>query len=134
MKLPRPYIPLNVRLKVAERQLGRSWSIKGQSGKVRLRLMLKLLFANEPYQLDHDPALTNRKFNRRLRRYTPPANDPDYLVYRSAVGHDIKTRVRGDGAQRSDLAQRRYLKRVAANRDPKRKSRPWPKRKLRSRK
>ena len=112
MKLHRPYIPIDVRLKVAERQLGRSWSIRGQSPKERLRLMLKLLFANQPFQLDHDPALVNRKFNKRNHRYTPDANDPDYLIYRTKDAHDIKTRVRGDGAQHSDLGLRRKMKRI----------------------
>ena len=112
MKLVRPYIPIDVRLKVAERQLGHSWSINGQGRKERLRLMLKLLFANEPFQLDHDPALTNRPYNKKTRRYTPDANDPDYLVYRSTAGHEIKTRVRGDGAQHSDLGLRRKMKRI----------------------
>jgi len=60
-------------------------------------------------------------------RYHPDANDPQYLIYRSAANHDIKTRVRGDGAQFSDLALiRRQKKR---DRPPKEK-RPWPKRKF----
>jgi len=74
--------------------------------------MLKLLFANQPFQLDHDPALVNREFNKRNHRYTPDANDPVYLVYRTKDAHDIKTRVRGDGAQHSDLGLRRKMKRI----------------------
>jgi hypothetical protein len=107
---------------------------------VILKGCLVALFGDKPAQLDHDPALVNRK----LRKwpldgsavYIPDANDPDYLVYREKHDHDIKTRVRGDGAQLSDLAQARKRKRKLK---PKRKykwpSRPmkgasrWPKKK-----
>lgn len=126
MKLPRPYIPLAVRLKVAERQLGRSWEIIGQSRTERLRLMLALIFPNgEAFDLDHDPPLMLRQklyHNGKHVTYSPPANDPDFLIYRKKSDHKIKTLVRGDGAQRSDFAQRRYLKRAA--RQPKKKFKP----------
>jgi len=99
------------------------------------------------YELHHDPALCNRRSYKRMVKgklrtfYDPPANDPEHLVYLAEDDHDIRTRVRGVGAQRSDLGQRRYLKRVARNRAsktaakvrrPKVKrawpSRPFPKR------
>lgn len=69
-------------------------------------------------RLDHNPALGLRK--KRTRRelkyhpptdgivalmvttYTPDANDPAYLIYRSHAAHHIKTNVKGDGAQFSD--------------------------------
>jgi hypothetical protein len=120
MKLPRPYIPLDVRLKVFARQFGYGVAIKHGINSPHWRLAdlqeaLASVFGG-PVHLDHDPALVNRKFNARTGKYTPDANDPDYLVYRSKTDHDIKTRVRGDGAQYSDLALRRKLKRIQRNR------------------
>jgi hypothetical protein len=142
-RLVRPYIPLDVRLKVAERQLGYGCSIKGQARSERLRLMLLKLFDGEPCHLDHDPALENRPYSDRTGRYTPDANDSEFLIYRTVAGHKIKTYVRGDGALRSDAGQRRYLKKVAHNRDKSRRNvkipsriNPWPPKgshKLRSR-
>jgi len=100
--------------------------------------ILLVLFPAGDYQLDHDPALINRPYNPKIKnvaaRYTPNANDPNYLIYRTKEDHDIKTRVHGDGAQYSDLALRRKLKRIERNRDPKRRKKkiparvnPWPK-------
>lgn len=121
-RLPRPYIPIDVRLKVAERQLGRSWFIRGQSRRERLRLMLLLLFPNkEVFQLDHDPALENRRLTWGYGdsyQYYPDANDPDFLIYREKHAHYIKTNVRGDGAQYPDrvLAKRERRRQKNANR------------------
>lgn len=76
-------------------------------------------------RLDHDPALRIREFNERRYRavmdafqsgrittrerwrrvascYTPNANDPTSLIYRSETDHKLKTNVRGDGAQFPD--------------------------------
>lgn len=125
MKLLRPYIDIRTRCIVATRQCG--WSATGIPGLMRLhqghygRLLQRILAElgekiGTPLHLDHDPALENRPFNKRTRKYTPDANDPDYLFYRSKQSHRIKTLVRGDGALRSDASQRRYLKKVAKNR------------------
>ena len=136
MKLPRPYIPIDIRLQVAERQFGYSLVTIGQSKKERLKLVLKLLFDGEPYHLDHDPALEHRQklyHNCVHVAYSPPANDPDHLIYRKADNHRIKTFVRGDGAQLSDAAKARKDKRIARNRDPKRRKYKWPKQKIRNR-
>lgn len=126
MRLPRPYIPLKVRVQVAERQcLQVGWTRDPRDpcklAHKWLKVMLFVLFGNFPCALDHDPALVNRKRYVRNGKtfYKPAANDPKFLLYREAgpgSDHDIKTRVRGDGAQRSDLGQRRYDKRVAKNR------------------
>ena len=154
MKLHRPYIPLAIRIKVVERQLRKKvgWTdlmfSHARSGFSRegglLHYLLQKLSASdgvESYQweLHHRPALINRPSGIDTVRgtvvYIPDANDPDYLVYLAKPEHDIETRVRGVGAQRSDLGQRRYNRKVARNRAPKPK-RPWrwPKgRKLRSR-
>ena len=105
-RLPRPRIPLDVRLQVAERQLGHIWSIIGQSRSERLTLMLKKMFGDEPVHLDHDPSLAARekiKRNGDVVGYRPHANDPAYLVYRTKVDHGIKTYVRGERGQYSDV-------------------------------
>lgn len=138
MKLHRPYIPIAIRVAVAERQCleigiqpGENWSYWPQ-GK-RLRILLDKLFGEKKIQLHHRPALCNRPWVEELDDYDPPANASAFLVYVPNADHDIETRVRGLGAQRSDLGQRRYNKKIAKNRskDKKRSSR-WPKRKLRS--
>ncbi len=103
MRLPRPHIPNSVRLQVALRQLF------GDGASA---------------ELDHTPALAQRKFNPRSGKYTPDANDPAYLVYRLRDDHRTKTYVRGDGAQRSDVSQQRYLKRIATRKKPRAKFKP----------
>lgn len=126
MRLERPYIPIAVRVQVASRQL-RDIGIKSIPGMQatdgrRLQVMLNLLFGDAEYQLHHRPALCNRPSVVRTVKgkpktfYDPPANDSDHLIYLEKGEHGIETRVRGVGAQRSDLGQRRYLKRVARNR------------------
>jgi hypothetical protein len=135
----RPYIPLAVRIAVAERQCdgyGLLVAYHGdQSLKEHLRRALRALshFLPGKVELHHRPALVNRLFDFKAQDYVPPANDPAFLVYLSKDEHDIETRVRGVGAQRSDLGQRRYNKKVAKNRakDKKRPGR-WPRRQLRS--
>lgn len=134
MKLPRPYIPLSVRFIVARRQFiervgrdqwmkhERSW--KRQNERDRLGIMLDMLFLDEPFHLDHDPALCNREYNPKTKQYVPDANDPNYLTYVNAESHRVKTFIKGEGARRSDMGQRRYLKRVIARRNPKPRFKP----------
>lgn len=132
MKLHRPYIPLAVRIQVAERQadaLGYRFDHPVLS--VKLAALIRFLFGGQKFELHHRPSLINRPFDFRTQDYSPLANDPQYLVYLPKQEHDIETRVRGVGAQRSDLSQRRYLKRVARNCDKTRKRHSWPKRKFR---
>jgi hypothetical protein len=133
MRLARPYIPIAVRIKVAERQCGFEHQDKIISAK-RLKGLLFILFAGEPHQLDHNPALINRPFNEKTGKYTPDANNPEFLIYRTKAAHDIKTRVRGDGAQLSDLAIARKRKRIERKKTRQKKkwpSRPFPKRQSR---
>lgn len=130
MKLLRPYIPLSVRVLVAERQIAQAglsrktnwmdWLPYRVSSRERLEMNLLALFGDDKFDLDHDPALENRQFNKRTRKYMPDANDPEFLVYRTKENHRIKTLVRGDGALRSDASQRRYLKKIARNREKQR--------------
>ena len=124
MKQFRPHIPIAVRIKVAQRQL-RDFGVvidrdAGEGIDVYLDRQLAVLAMHldsvnllVPLELDHDPALCNRKFSERTGRYRPAANDPKFLIYRTKEDHDIKTRVRGDGAQLSDLAMLRKNKRIA---------------------
>jgi hypothetical protein len=101
----------------------------------KLRRIILYQFHPNRAHLDHDPALINRKYNPRTEKYTPDANDPNYLIYRKADDHRTKTIVRGEHGQYSDLGLRRKNKRIAANRNPNRrkvkiKNRKanWPKR------
>lgn len=134
MRLLRPYIPLDVRLQVAERQL-RASPIPGfpktsialteamiavGSPKIRLTGMLKMLFHDEPCHLDHDPPLAARKKvfkDGEHVGYKPDANDPNFLIYRTVEDHRRKTNLRGDGAQHPDrvlIKKNRKLERERA--------------------
>lgn len=163
MKRPRPHIPISVRVQVAARQLRERGSPLDRSVLYGLRLLLSTdgtgdqslsaarklrsllaaLFGEIPCELHHRPALINRPFNNRTGKYSPPANHPDFLVYLEKEDHRIETYVRGVGAQRSDMGQRKYQRRMDRNRGKlprKRRYRPiknrrtkWPSRKFRSR-
>jgi hypothetical protein len=138
MKLPRPYIPISVRLFVAERQFLEcgitdlhslySWRyywrpVKGNTEK--LEALLTALFGKAKVELHHRPALLNRERTKK-GGYIPDANDPDYLVYLPVDDHDIETRVRGQHGQHSDLGLARKNKRKAKK--LKAKKRKWPSR------
>lgn len=133
MKLPRPFIPYSVRLIVAERQCReflddtmvsvRIAMDADRTMKERLHNLLHLIFGDEPRHLDHQPALVLRDYNPRTERYTPDANNPEYLRYRTVTSHKIKTTVSGDGAQRSDISAMMHQRRMDENRG-KRKRRP----------
>jgi hypothetical protein len=139
MRLYRPYVPIAVRIKVAERQL-LTWkthdqvfvaSLQKLSPSRYLEALLAYMFYSFVFHLDHDPALENRPFNKRTKKYTPDANDPEFLIYRTKEDHRIKTLVRGDGAQLSDAAIARKRKRK--ERKMRRPKTRWPSRPLRSR-
>ena len=144
MRLPRPYVPLGVRLSVALRQLGTPPSdiarlvettSRNRTLDANLYWVLKKLFNTELYHLDHDPALENRLQVKNTRtgkiRYVPDANDPRSLIYRTKEDHRLKTLVRGDGAQLSDAAIARKRKRK--ERKATRPKYNWPSRPLQSR-
>jgi hypothetical protein len=116
MKLKRPHIPIETRLAVIARQLCQS----GRVGLVlqaatafpktsaQLDFLLTCKFGEETYHLDHDPPLCLREIVDAERGiYNPPGDDPEYLIYRTAEEHRLKTFVRGDGAQLSDAGKRR---------------------------
>lgn len=89
---PRPPIPLAVRIAVIERQvkaaagaIADNHHIRGQK---RLNALLRLLFGDEwkRAECDHRPPLGLREYvdNHSIDiagRYTPNANDPEYLEY-----------------------------------------------------
>src|SRR3990167_11237972 len=112
MKLVRPYIPLKVRVKVAERQLAYHGVILAVNKEPSLAKqltellgVLQSILRADKLHLDHDPALALRKFNKHTGKYKPDTNDPEYLKYRATDGHHTKTFIRGEHGQRSDVAQ-----------------------------
>jgi hypothetical protein len=144
MRLPRPYIPLKVRLQVAWRQLepkprryGLGYFLTFNRAE-RLRRILSEIFTDDvKVHLDHDPPLFARlkirDKNGAVIGYSPAANDPDFLVYRAKEDHRVKTYVRGEHGQYSDTVLiKRERKREKKKAGKVRKYR-WPKRKLKSR-
>lgn len=163
-RLPRPSIPLDVDLRVILRQLGEPGAddiieiAKEQRSLGTLRnaklaeLAKRFGCEAKGLELDHDPALVNREKlvelptgyrrrvivvpkGRKVLRYFPDANDPEYLRYRPKAtefdgSHAVKTRVRGDHGQLSDLGiarkNKRRAKKLAAAKSQKKRS-AWPK-------
>jgi hypothetical protein len=108
MKRPRPYIPLAVRVELAEQycEKGLWWPLyctAVEAGGMTLGRRFAILIGHLPkgVQLDHDPALILREFNARTGKYTPDANDPAHLVYREKADHQQKTTGRKPGAERT---------------------------------
>lgn len=114
MKLPRPYIPIPVRLQVAQRQyrerFGSSDSFlsfvrRRRSRGEKLAWLVGRLFPGVRAQLDHDPALVLRKkiLNDagEIIRYVPDANNPAFLIWREKSDHLQKTMGRKPGASRT---------------------------------
>ena len=146
-QLPRPYIPLSIRVQVAERQFivatacgfTNAFGIPTPISEIRekwaknnsamLKHMLTTMFGDQKVHLDHDPPLGARKkvFKRGVHvDYDPPANDPRYLVYRLAVDHRTKTNVRGEHGQHPDRVlikkNRRLEERQSGKVPPRRKA------------
>lgn len=137
MRLPRPYVPIDVKLAVAGRQARATgcsidWAaLERLCGGDQLRVLLNVLYPDVMCHLDHDPPLWQR-VRTKSGNYRPSANDPDYLVWRSQEGHRLKTYIRGDGAQLSDAAKRRKeIKRKVTKVKRKWPSRPMQRRPMR---
>lgn len=162
MRRPRPYIPLSVRVAVAERQLMEmrglwvthgwwdfylyQWRWGKWSLARRLEHLVKQLseVLGDVLQLDHDPALILRQYKVDRRKpeaawFTPNANDPDHLIYRTLGDHGHKTTGRRAGAAKtvthkgSDSWLKTKFRRLEQPRKkPKAKipakAKPWPKR------
>lgn len=124
-RLLRPSIPDSAKLAVVLRQLGEMFpgpvlATARKSRTISTTLTNRLciladLLGCQPgdLHLDHDPPLATRdKVRNRAGEhigYRPAANDPEFLIYRTAQAHRIKTNVRGDGALHPD---RVYIKRA----------------------
>lgn len=163
MALLRPHIPLEVRCRVAMRQLGMTpeqiekniiqWypqpgvMLSGY-GKLLSHLLprLRSKLGVVSLHLDHDPALENRERIAVIVRnnevvgykYSPDANDPDHLIYREGgfkgSAHDIKTRVRGERGQFADNVIAKRERRRVKRLTTKKRKHNWPKgRKIQSR-
>lgn len=145
-RLFRPSIPLRVKYIVAMRQLGEMFPYdvlaanrRGLSGLLADRLgELASLLGCEvgDLRLDHDPALglRDRAGDGRATVYRPDANDPEFLAYRPhgaqfAGSHDVKTRIRGDRGQFSDVTlikrERRRQKKADAAKNLKKNPSKW---------
>jgi hypothetical protein len=148
-RLYRPHIPALVKLRVILRQLGEmfpddviSTARKNRAVQRQLAGCLEIYAANlgctvADLRLDHDPPLGVRKQKIKNQRfsYVPDANDPEYLFYRPhgtqfAGSHDVKTRIRGDHGQFSDIVLIKRARR--RERGPKPKRANWPKRPMKS--
>lgn len=118
MRLPRRAIPVEVKCRVVLRQLGELWIDDALAPYIKARrlgaflqhmtgqLAFLLGCKVEELRLDHNPALAVREQIKDrdgvVLRYVPDEHDPEYLIYRTAHEHHIKTNVRGDGAQHPD--------------------------------
>lgn len=119
-RLYRPPIPIQVKCRVVLRQIGelfiddkmqahrRGWGSLLDVSLSRLAVLLKCEVID--LRLDHDPALALRERCGEGKQtvYTPAANDPEFLAYRPhgaqhEGSHDVKTRIRGDHGQFSDI-------------------------------
>lgn len=142
-KLPRPYIPLSVKIEVAVRQLRiehrvddetiRRTERRGGEYLDRLLFMLRLklgLSRDAKLELHHRPALTNRQQIKNaignVVGFVPDANDPEHLVWLHEADHDVETRIRGLRGQHSDLALRRIRKRRERKAKAKKRPSRWP--------
>jgi hypothetical protein len=159
-RLFRPTIPVAVKYQVVLRQLGEFFiedvlmahrfiprdhrnRSHGRLLSEKLAALAELLKCNiSELRLDHDPPLGARQRKGEGKRtvYKPDANDPEYLRYRPhgaqhAGSHDVKTRIRGDHGQYSDVAlikrERRRNKKVKKKRSklrsaPLRSGNRWP--------
>lgn len=142
-RLPRRHIPLSVRCEVAARQVERSGLSRAQFDEItplseRLAFLLTALFGGRDCHLDHEPALVNRKQIRDvdgvLLRYEPDEHDPAHLMYREKHDHLIKTTVRGDHGQFSDIVLAKRERRRQKKASGKKRKFNWPRgRKIRSR-
>lgn len=144
-RLLRPHISVETRCRVVLRQLGEMFPDSViEANRRHLGHLLRCTHARladllgcdlRLLRLDHDPALALREkiFKNGVHvGYKPDACDPEYLIYRTAHGHHIKTNVRGDGAQFPDRVlikreRKRQRKKVGKVTKP---TKRWPKRKL----
>lgn len=161
-RLYRPHIPLEVRCRVAMADIlkagGNPFPHSRRDRESLAGFLARLLevlaglrkCTVQDLRLDHDPPLGARPQHRRGDEtlYTPDANDPEHLAYRPHGAefdgsHDVKTRIRGDHGQFSDIAlikrERRRERKLEDVKSGKKKrsvwhsgKTRWPKRPMRS--
>lgn len=152
-RLFRPAIPAEVRCRVLLRQLGEMFpeaviaehrrGLGALAEALQRRLAELLQCTVKDLRLDHDPplGLRPRSGEGRATVYVPDANDPEFLAYRPhgtefEGSHDVKTRIRGDNGQFSDITlikrERRRQKKEAAAKQPTRPKFGKTKQKIRS--
>lgn len=159
-RLYRPHMPLSVKVEVAERAfagffpngrepydlLAPDWSLKRRLEWLMFQIARAIGCEPKDLRFDHDPALALRQAcdGRQGHYYIPDANDPAHIFIRPhgaefAGSHDVKTRIRGDRGQFSDIAlinrERRRIRKKNTKKSGKRKSNfggktKWPKRKF----
>lgn len=102
----RPAIPWRVVLAAAIRQAG---------GSIPCAETGDPITALDAYQgeveRDHNPPLSQRKYNDELGEYTPDANDPEHIDLVSKKGHRIRTNQRR-GLNRGDQTENAHRKRL----------------------
>ena len=151
-RLYRPHIPLEVRCRVALRQLGTFWPDEaidarrrtaGGLGAYLSELLDKLAGTlgceTKDLRLDHMPALAIRDkiFRNGIHvDYDPPCDSIDDLIYRTNIAHLVKTNHRGDHGQHPDRVLIKKQRRLERPPKPKRGGKiaskaSWPKQTLR---
>ena len=142
MRLFRPYVPLSVRVQVAERQVEeivklddvygstfQNWTLQHRLDVLHERLAKSFGCELKDLRLDHDPPLAARPKERRglgkKTYYIPDANDSYHLFYRPhgpqfEGSHLIKTNVRGDHGQHPDRVLIKKARRLERGPKPKR--------------
>lgn len=152
MRLPRPHISLEVRCRVALRQLGEAFPNRAIDARRRAsgglaQYLSELLVALahslgcevDDIRLDHQPALALRRKVFRSGThvdYDPPSDSADDLSYLSHVDHLVKTNERGDHGQHPDRVLIKKMRRIERGPRPKRQpgfktkapKRRWPSR------
>lgn len=98
-------VPLEVRLKVALRQLIEAWRASGR------------LQPGETIELDHIPALIRRAHNPRTGHHIPHQHDPDALAYKTRSEHKLKTHGNGATNRGSDRGEHAKTQRLEEKRE-----------------
>jgi hypothetical protein len=149
-RLFRPTIPVEVKCLVALRQVAdpdlnaapeailAAERNRGALLALLLRMLAEMLGCTvKDLRLDHNPPLgaRQRKGEGKKTIYDPPANSPAHLAYRPHGtqfdgSHDVKTRIRGDHGQYSDIVLVKRERRRQKKKQKKR--RKWSSRPLRS--
>ena len=130
VKRVRPAIPHTVRCRVALRDLGEFFIEERMEASPNKKVLLGALLAQlaelkgttpDDLHCDHNPALRRRPYNHRIKnvaaRYSPNANDVNFLFYLTTAEHNIATHVRRENGRRSDTSERVHENRLATNRE-----------------